>query len=98
LPQTLDQIVSRKKPVKAKAVADIRERLLAENRSIKDRAAACSRRYRARKTEVRLVSDTRSCSVCDKPLKGQRSDARFCSTKCRMKAHRDQLRAVSGIM
>ena len=28
------------------------------------------------------------CEVCGETLKSQRKDARFCSTKCRMKAHR----------
>jgi predicted nucleic acid-binding Zn ribbon protein len=47
-----------------------------------------SRNYRQRKAEQRIASDRRHCVVCDEPLKGQRADAQFCSTKCRMRFNR----------
>ncbi len=34
------------------------------------------------------VNDTRKCVICDTPLENSRSDSKYCSDKCRQKAHR----------
>lgn len=46
----------------------------------------------------RLTVDAvaRSCEQCDRPLDGTRADARFCSTRCRVKAARVTARGRSG--
>jgi hypothetical protein len=75
-------------PSKANVIADIRERMLAEQKRIRDMEAARSREYRARKAEARQEVDDRTCVACGGSMKGRRADAVACSTKCRMRAHR----------
>ena len=78
----------RQQPSKANVVADIRERLLAERRRIRGMGAARSREYRQRQASARQEADDRKCPVCGKSMKGRRADATVCSTKCRMRGHR----------
>ncbi|CRY92880.1 hypothetical protein SynWH8103_02166 [Synechococcus sp. WH 8103] len=53
-----------------------------------------SRRYRYRHGIVQLRS-FQSCPVCGKEFRPKRSTARFCSTTCRVKAHRTKLTTSS---
>jgi exonuclease VII large subunit len=84
--------LARRSPDKARVVADLRKRLMAEQKRIldmeqraKEMDAARSRAYRGYRARKRMESDARTCAVCDEPLRGRRSDALFCSTKCRAK-------------
>lgn len=78
----------RQQPGKANVVADIRERVLAEQQRIRGMEAARSREYRARRAAARVEADGRTCPVCGGSMKGRRADAVVCSTKCRVRGHR----------
>jgi hypothetical protein len=69
-------------------VAPIRQRAMAEIDRQKRMDAARSRQYRAREAAKRQEADERTCPVCGGSMKGKRSDANVCSTKCRMRGHR----------
>ena len=50
-----------------------------------------SRHYRWRTGQVKHRF-LETCPVCEKEFRPKRSTARFCSTTCRVKAHRDNIR------
>ena len=60
----------------------------------RQQSAMRSRRYRYRHGIVQLRS-FQSCPVCGKEFLPKRSTARFCSTTCRVKAHRTKLTTSS---
>ena len=94
--EKMEELV-RREPDKANAVTNIRERVRAEQARIRRMEADRSREYRARKAQARKARDNRLCQVCDEPIKGKRADARFCSTKCRVRHQRQhsQLRYLA---
>jgi len=47
---------------------------------------ACSREFRNERR--RVENDARACERCDEPFTPRRSDARYCSSRCRVAAHR----------
>jgi hypothetical protein len=48
-----------------------------------DRLAARARRVGGNKTHTHI------CAECSQPFQSKRNDARFCSPRCRVKAHRE---------
>jgi hypothetical protein len=77
----------RQHPNKWKAVDELHQQVLAECARIKKGLDA--RRFRARRRAAeRLTQDERRCGVCEAPLGGKRSDARFCSAVCRVRHSR----------
>ena len=82
-----DELLMRK-PDKAEAIAEIRERVNAERQRARTMDAARAVRYRTRRRAHRLSQDTRICVTCRTPLAGKREDARFCSDICRVRHHR----------
>ena len=62
----------------------------AERRKTERAIAGLQRSLKALEGRVaRFISDRSvTCVVCGEPLKAKRPDARYCSTKCRVRAHR----------
>jgi hypothetical protein len=59
-----------------------------------DRAAAKQRDWYARRKARRVAKlPPKICQACGAEFKGKRTDARFCSDKCRQKAHRTPVTA-----
>ena len=54
--------------------------------------AEYARTYRKSKRAERIAEDVRACVVCRASLAGKRAGAETCSTKCRVKLHRNRLK------
>jgi hypothetical protein len=57
--------------------------------SVTDKRVARSEYERRRRREKREAWPLMSCAKCGESFKPTRSDARFCSDRCRQRAHRD---------
>jgi predicted nucleic acid-binding Zn ribbon protein len=66
-----------------RAEYDKREQEDFERRTAKQRA-----QYAQRRQEVLAVKPPAVCAVCGKGFKSKRADSRYCSDRCRQKAHR----------
>ena len=60
------------------------------------RAEACRRTRKNRRARA-MAADTRTCPVCQGPMKGHRVDAVVCSTRCRMRKSRLKSQPVTAI-